>query len=340
MDRLGYPDENRRRALIQRGTSAEFNITHGKQIARELGKVIKDEIFLANTKPELFSLPNNAIADLPNFDEDINSLVSAAWKDFHERYKDPARFMNIIANSKENPHTWLKFDANLVFYKNNEWNCFTIYLDNFHIPINILSRGTIIPKRELLSQKDFEELVLALTEAFGGEQDKSEENARNSLKRYHEAIIINEGMALNLLVKKPEQFIQFFKKDKMVITEPSRLMTDDEIEKWIRMLKEVMTSPEKSVTVGVPGFGSYMKYESLFQFGLGLSLKATALDKNANEVAIYAQHVPVQIREGDKKLGWIIAKVSHFPNYGKVHVSLNHGADEIYWYKMRHVTKA
>jgi hypothetical protein len=115
--------------------------------------------------------------------------------------------------------------------------------------------------------------------------------------------------------------------------DPNRLMTDEELKEWVHMVQELILPENKQgVIVGEPGYGSYRKYEGLFQFGLGLALKTTDLDSNGQELQAYSLDVPVAVREGDKRLGWLIGSQIMFPRLGQLTYAYEHSQSTLYWY--------
>ncbi|MBF0208461.1 MAG: hypothetical protein HQK53_16405 [Oligoflexia bacterium] len=333
------PDEDPRSRIkkqIEHATSGEWGQTNAEVVGSAINGILESEVSLANESPELWSLSKKAELELPGLDEESLRVLSKKWTEFHKRYQDLNRFMNLIANSTENTNTWLKFDANLGLLKQNLWTCYTIYLDGIHVPIK-LDRYTfgvqVNPKRELLSEEDMEKLVMALAGGLG-EEIGTEEDALSSIRYERRKVNTEESMALNLLISDPHGFSQIFDKEKMEITDPDRLMTIEEVADWQNMVQELVKIGKKGVIVGRPGFGSYKRFEGIFQFGLGLALKITSLDSAGNGGSSFSINVPAPIHVGQEIQGHVICSVSHMPSMDKTWAHIGHGNEDLYWYKM------
>jgi hypothetical protein len=120
----------------------------------------------------------------------------------------------------------------------------------------------------------------------------------------------------------------------MQIVSPNRLITEEELLDWQIMTQDVMKAGKAGVVVGVPGKGSYKKYEGIFQFGLGLSLKKSSIDSDGQDIGVYDLHIPVPIKTGDKTIGYQICAITSVPDQGKTFANFVHSKADIYWHEM------
>lgn len=323
-----------RNRLIKQGLDPQFKEKFERIVASQMGLILEDEMRLSRHCPELYTLPEGAIVELPGFEDATMEEVEIKWIEFKNRYQDPDRFMTPFAYSRKNPQTWLKYDLRLSgFSRQGFWTCYNTHLDGNHLPLtfeNLTGQPTLKLKPRLLSEDDFTALVGVLSVAFGDTRDPSD--MKQGIRQGIEARKTNEAMVLNLLVNDPEAFASFFKKDEMYVI-PNRLMTDQELEEWMQMLDSVIAQKD-GVFVGEPGWGSYVRLEGIFRFGLGMALKKIDLDKDGVAKSSFSLNIPVPVKQrGGRTIGWTICHTWHSPEDGFISAEFHHGASELYWYK-------
>ena len=302
-------------------------------------EILHEEIKMAQTRPELWVLPATAVADFPGFDETTMAEVHKEWVEVRRKYQNPNRDLGIFAYSTENPLNHLMFDSTYPKLRLGSYACQMILIDGVNLPLSIHNKSglpRLVPKPET-PDETFTNLILALTKAFDPEAVADLEKYAHTRKTIERAQFMNktsENLALNLLLKQPEEFSRFFNPQIMRVI-PNRLMTDLELNQWQQMVQEIMNQNKSSaIRVGLPGYHGYKRYEGIFQFGLGLALKSTYLDEKGKDRNQFVLSVPVAIRNGNTRLGWMIASPHYFPTLGQINVQFHHGADQIFWFDL------
>lgn len=145
--------------LIEKLTAPDFSQIHGNAIGEALQPIIDQEAYLALHRPELYVLPVGATVDISSgLDSLIAEEVKDAWQKFSTRMQNPDHFSVITAQSRVNPHTWMKFDTTVPLLKEGRATLHLLELGGVHLPLRIaVDKGdaTVLLKYDQISDEDY-----------------------------------------------------------------------------------------------------------------------------------------------------------------------------------------
>ena len=330
-----------RAELIEKLTASDFSRRFGQTIGEILQPIIASESEMVKNRPELYVLPAGATVELPSgLDPLVAEEAQNAWQKLSSRMQDPYHFSVITAQSRENAHTWMKFDTSIPLLQAGCATLHCLEVDGVHLPLRIsLNQGKamILPKEDQLADEDFTSLVALLVKAFGeeGVEGESEEELTESISRKHKQDKAKEFLALNLLANSPQDFSRLVDSRQFSVN-PDRLMTKGEASEWLDMAAEVIKANRagQDVVVGEPNYGSHQRVRAEVNFATGMTVNRVMLNPpDATESSLQTTDFLTSIKDGDRELGFLTCSVSCLRTAGHLHVNFDHGANELFYFK-------
>jgi len=330
-----------RAKLIKKLTAPDFSREFGGVIGGMLQPIIASESEMVKNRPELYVLPLSATVELPSgLDPLVAEEAQMAWQKMAARMQDPYHFSVITAQSRENSHTWMKFDTSIPLL---QAGCATLHLleiDGVNLPLRIsLNQGKamVLPKEDQITDKYFVRLVVSLVKAFGEEGGKgeTEEELAESVSRKHKQGKAQEFLPLNLLANSPQKFSELVD-SKQFSVDPDRLMTKEEANEWLNMAAEVIKANRvgQDVVVGEPNYGSHQRVRAEVNFATGMIVNRVMLNSpDASESSLQTTDFLTSVKDVDRELGFLTCSVSCLRTTGELSVNFDHGANELFYFK-------
>jgi len=330
-----------RAKLIEELTTPGFSREFGETIGIMLQPIIASESEMVINRPELYVLPSGATVELPSgLDSLVAEEAQLTWKKLSSRMQNPYHFSVITAQSRENAHTWMKFDTSIPLLQAGCATLHCLEIDGVHLPLRISlnqRKAMILPKEDELTDEDFVSLVTHLVKALGeeGAEGGSEEELAENISRKHKQDKAKEFLPLNLLVNSPREFSRLINSQQFSVN-PDRLMTQEEAGEWLNMAGEIFKANRagQDVVVGEPNYGSHQRVRAGVNFATGMTVNRVMLNPpDASESSLQTTDFLTSVKDGERELGFLTCSISCLKTTGNLHVDFDHGANELFYFK-------
>ncbi len=295
--------ESARQNFLQKAVSREFLTGEGAVIQEHLNRLVGSEVALAQRQPELFILPPSATVNLAPLSGDDRLLFTGPAREFVQAYSNPLREITIdLYHQNLRPSNGIVFKSTPLKLANNQWKTLALSLHT--------------GQRNAYPEIDFEQM----TSDFKAEKHKDEFSDETMTKIY-EALTGNGDdayddltleaaysnyMALLQLVEFPDSIASILPIDKMVLS-PSRLMTDEEYEKWKKSVDSLKIDSKRD-RMG----STEIEYTAASATDMPVLHERWIRSDDMPDSEI--TYIPLEVLDGERRLGWQIGEILQFPN--------------------------
>ncbi len=296
----------------------------GVAIRQHLNRLVQPEVALAQRQHELFILPPTATVNLDSLPGDTRLLLAKPAQDFVDTYANPLRETRTTLYHRQlRPANGVIFTSTPLKLADNQWSTLALSLPN--------KQGSMYPGinfeqadsgfKAAMHKDEFSEEVMGeifKTVASNGDDSDAEldeEYKNHVLKREY-----GSHVALLQLVEFPDSITSILPTDRMGLA-PERLMTDEEYQKWTELVDSLKTNPRSGRWGSMP-----VEYTALPGTDIPVLHEEWTNPDGAQGSEI--TYTPLEVLDGDRRLGWQIAQIMNFPNQ-PLGVKFIHGDKEM-----------